>query len=122
VASLVLTRALGREREIAVRTALGASPRHLVAQLLAEALVISIAGAAVGTVAAIVALPVIVAATPVEIPRLADATMSWRVLGFASAIAIGATMLFGVVPALVLMRKNMTTDLKSGERGSSRVS
>jgi putative ABC transport system permease protein len=122
VASLVLTRALGREREVAVRTALGASPRHLIAQLLAEALVISVAGAVVGTVAAVLVLPAIVAATPVEIPRLSEAALSWRVLGFATALAMGATMLFGVVPALVLIRRNMTTGLKSGERGTSRAS
>ena len=122
VASLLLTRALSREREVAVRTALGATPKHLIVQLLAEAAVLAGAGAIVGTVAATIALPIIVAATPVEIPRLAEAAISWRVLGFALAIASGATVLFGLVPALILIRRNLSTDLKSGERGTSRAS
>lgn len=122
VASLLLTRALEREREVAVRTALGASPRHLVAQLVAEASVLSLAGAAVGVVAAFVTLPVILAWAPVDIPRLSEAVISWRVLLFALATAAGATVLFGLVPALVLIRRSVTTDLKSGDRGVSRTS
>lgn len=122
VASLLLTRALSREREVAVRTALGATPKHLVVQLVAEAAVLSAAGAIVGTIAATLALPLIVASTPVEIPRLDEAAISWRVLGFAFAVATSATLFFGLVPALVLIRRNLTTDLKSGERGSSRTS
>ena len=120
VASLLLTRALSREREVAVRTALGASPRHLVAQLIAESSMLSGAGAIVGTLAALVALPIIVAITPVDIPRLAEAAINWRVLLFALAAAIGMTMIFGIVPAMALLRRNVTTDLKSGDRGSSR--
>ena len=122
VASLLLTRALSREREVAVRTALGASPRHLIAQLLAEATVLSIAGAVVGVIATAIAIPVIVAASPVDIPRLEEAAVNLRVLGFAVAIATGTTLLFGLVPALVLIRRGLTSDLKVSERGSSRVS
>jgi predicted permease len=122
VASLLLTRALAREREVAVRTALGASPRHLVTQLLAEAAVLAVAGAVAGTIAAFVALPAVLAWTPVDIPRLDEAAISWRVLLFALAVASGATLLFGLVPALVLVRRSVTTDLKSGDRGVSRTS
>lgn len=120
VASLLLTRALSREREMAVRTALGASPKQLIVQLLAEALVISLAGAAVGTVAAAVALPLITATTPLEIPRLADVTINLRVLGFALALAVGTTLVFGLVPALAIVRRSLTADLKTGDRGTSR--
>ncbi|HYN10233.1 MAG TPA: ABC transporter permease [Vicinamibacterales bacterium] len=122
VASLLLTRALSREREVAVRTALGAAPRHLIVQLLAEATVLSIAGALVGVIAAAIAIPAIVAASPVNIPRLDEAAINVRVLGFAVAIATGATLLFGLVPALVLIRRRLTADLKISERGASRVS
>jgi predicted permease len=122
VASLILTRALARDREIAVRTALGASPRHLVTQLLAEAVVLAFGGAVVGTLAALVVLPTLVTLTPVTIPRLVEVTLNWRALLVALAAASGATMVFGVVPALVLLGRHTMTDLKSGERGTSRAS
>src|SRR5262249_22285354 len=82
VASLLLTRALTREREMAVRTALGASPLHLVVQLLAEGTVLSLAGGAAGTIGAAVALPVIVALAPADVPRLSEASLNWRVVAF----------------------------------------
>lgn len=122
VASLLLTRALSRDREMAVRTALGASPRQLITQMLAEALVLSLAGAIVGTVAAAVALPIITAATPVDIPRLGEVTINVRVLGFALALAIGTTLVFGLIPALAVIRRSLTADLKTGDRGASRGS
>lgn len=122
VASLLLTRALSREREVAVRTALGAAPRHLAVQLLAEATVLSIAGAVVGVIATAIAVPAIVAASPVNIPRLEDAAINLRALGFAVAIATGTTLLFGLVPALVLIRRRSSADLRASERGASRVS
>jgi predicted permease len=122
VASLLLTRALSREREVAVRTALGASPKHLVVQLITEASVLSLAGAATGMLAAFVALPALLAWAPVDIPRLNDAAISWRVLLFALASAAAATVLFGVVPAAVLIRRTVSMDLKSGDRGVSRTS
>jgi predicted permease len=120
VASLLLTRALSREREIAVRIALGASPRQLVTQLMAESLVLSFAGAVVGVVATLIALPLLVGLTPVEIPRLEEASVSWRALGLGLGVVTGTTIFFGLVPALLLLQGHVTTDLKSGERGSSR--
>ena len=120
VASLLLTRALSREREMAVRTALGASPRHLVVQLLAESLVLSVCGAVVGSAAAAVALPILTAVAPVDIPRLDEVSVNVRVLGFALALAVGTTLVFGLVPALTLVRRSLTADLRAGERGSSR--
>ena len=105
VASLLLTRALSREREIAVRTALGATPRQIVTQLLAESLILSVAGAAAGLLVALVALPVIVAVTPVEVPRLAEAAINGRVLALALGLVAVMTMVFGLVPALVLVRQ-----------------
>jgi putative ABC transport system permease protein len=120
VASLLLTRALGREREIAVRTAIGAAPRQIIAQLLAESLVLSVAGGLLGIVVTLAALPLIVALTPVAVPRLADAAVSLRVLGLALGLVVGMTLVFGLVPSLVLLRRRTASDLKAGGRGSSR--
>ncbi len=120
VASLLLTRALSREREIAVRVALGASPRQLVRQLFAESLVLSIAGAAVGIATAAIALPLIVMLTPVQIPRLDEASINVRALGLGLGVVAGTTTFFGLVPALLLIRGHLTTELRAGDRTSSR--
>lgn len=120
VASLLLTRALSRDREIAVRIAMGATPRQLVTQLLAESLVLSVAGAALGLVAAAAALPLLLNLTPVDIPRLDEAQINLRALGLGAAVVVVATLFFGLLPALLLLKKQLSTDLKSGERGSSR--
>jgi putative ABC transport system permease protein len=119
VASLLLTRALAREKEIAVRFALGAAPRQLVTQLLAESLVLSAAGALTGLIVAYAALPAIIALTPVPIPRLAEASINPRVLAFALGLVAVTTFIFGLIPALVLVRKQVVSRLRAGERGSS---
>ena len=120
VATLLLTRALSREKEIAVRVALGAAPRQLVTQLMAESFVLSIAGAVVGVLATLAALPVIISLTPVQIPRLEEAGVNFRVLGLCLGLVGITTIIFGLVPALLLLRTQFTTDLKAGERGSSK--
>ena len=120
VASLLLTRALSREREIAVRIAMGASLRQLVAQLLAESLVLSSAGAFLGVLMSYVALPALVSLAPARIPRLDQAHIDLRAMGVAIAIAAITTVMFGLVPALVLVRRKASADLRSGERGSTR--
>ncbi|HEY1308168.1 MAG TPA: ABC transporter permease [Vicinamibacterales bacterium] len=120
VASLLLTRALSREREIAVRIAMGASPRQLVAQLLAESLVLSSAGAALGVLMSYVALPALVSVAPARIPRLDEAHVDLPAMGVAIAIAAITTVIFGLVPALVLVRRTAAAGLRSGERGSTR--
>ena len=118
VASLLLTRSLSREREMAVRTALGAAPSQLATQLMAESLVLSLAGALTGVAAAAATLPVIMHLTPVAIPRLDQATVDVRALGLCLGVAGATTVFFGLLPALFLTRRSLTTDLKSGERGS----
>ncbi len=119
VATLLLTRALSREKEIAVRVALGAAPRQLVTQLMAESLVLSVAGAAVGILATFAALPIIIGFTPVQIPRLEEAGVDIRALGLCLSVVGVTTVIFGLVPALLLLRTQVTTDLSAGERGSS---
>ena len=120
VASLLLTRTLSREKEIAVRVALGAAPRQLVTQLMAESLVLSVGGAALGVLATLAALPLVVNLTPVDIPRLDQAGVDLRALGLCLGVVGVTTVIFGLVPALLLLRTQFSTDLKSGERGSSK--
>ncbi|HVS03533.1 MAG TPA: ABC transporter permease, partial [Thermoanaerobaculia bacterium] len=120
VASLLVTRALAREREMAIRVAIGAARRHLLAQLMAESLVLSLLGAGLGVALAGVALPLVVRFAPVDLPRLAEASLDWRALGVALAVTAVTTLVFGLVPALLLLRRRVASELKSGERGSSR--
>ncbi len=120
VASLLLTRVLSRERELAIRVALGATPRQLVTQLLAESLVLSVGGAAIGVAAAAAALPLVVAYVPVEIPRLAGVAIGWRTLALGLGVAMVTTFAFGLGPALVVLRGRVQADLKSAERGTTR--
>jgi len=121
VASLLLVRAVSREHEVAVRVALGASPRQLLTQLLAESLTLSLAGAAVGMLATAVLLPVVTTLAPVAIPRMNEAAVAPRTFGLALGIVAGATLVFGLVPSLVLLRRGLVVDLKSGARGGRRV-
>jgi putative ABC transport system permease protein len=120
VASLLLTRALSREREVAVRLAMGASPRQLIAQLFAEGLVLAVSGAVLGVLTSLIALPALVALTPVTIPRLDEASVDLRALGIACGIVALTAIVFCLVPAIVLLRRKMAVELRSGERGSSR--
>jgi predicted permease len=120
VGSLLLTRGLLREKEIAVRSALGATPRQIITQLFAESLALSAFGAAAGLAIAVIALPLIVATTPVEVPRLAEAAISWRVLAATFGLVIAMTTVFGLGLALLLVRRRVATDLRLGERGNSR--
>ena len=120
VASLLLTRALSREREVAVRIALGATPRQLVLQLLAEGLILAVGGAVLGLALTAGTLPLLLHYTPVSIPRLADASVDVRTVGVALAVILAATLFFALVPALASLKRHLTTELKTGERGSSR--
>jgi putative ABC transport system permease protein len=120
VASLLLARALSREREIAVRVAMGAAPRQLITQLLVESFVLSTAGAAVGVAAAAAALPLILHVTPVQIPRLEEAGLDLRALGLCLAMVVSTTVFFGLVPAMLLLRRQLAAGLRAGDRSSSR--
>lgn len=119
VASLLLTRALSRAREMAVRLALGASRTHLLVQLLTESAVLSIAGVAAGLAAAWITLPLVVAALPVTLPRAETAAVDVRALLVCLGIVVAMTLTFGLVPAVTALRTSPTEDLKSGDRGSS---
>jgi putative ABC transport system permease protein len=100
VANLLLARAYGRTRELAVRTAVGAGRLRLVQQLLAESLVLGSLGAAAGLVVAAWATRALVAIGPDSIPRIADIAIDWRVLSFTIAVTTVTSVLFGLVPAV----------------------
>ena len=119
VASLLIVRALARAREMAVRAAIGASPRQLVRQLMAESVALSGLGAAVGIVTAAAGLPAILRLLPVSVPRLGDAGVDARALAVALLVVCGTTLVFGLVPASLTLRRPLAEDLKSGARGSS---
>lgn len=121
VASLLLTRALSRAREMAVRTALGASRLQILGQLLGESFLLSLAAVGAGLVVAGATVPLVVHATPVPIPRLEEATIDPGVLGLALLLVVLTTFIFGLVPALASPDRGPHADLRSGERGSSRA-
>ena len=119
VASLLLARATARAREIAVRSALGASRARLLRQMLVESLLLSSAGTAVGAFAAMALLRIAIAAMPVEVPRLAEATLDLKLLGVALLIVATTALVFGLLPALVLSRTHAAEALKDGSRAAT---
>ena len=117
VASLLLARATVREREVAVRAAIGASRGRLVRQFLTESVLLATVGTALGVVVAVAAVKALVAATPVELPRLAGVGVDLRMLLFAVVMAAVTAIAFGVVPAMLMARGDMQRPLKESGRG-----
>ncbi len=117
VANLMLARTSGRQREIAVRAALGAARGRIVRQLLTESTMVALAGGAVGVLLARWAIPALLAMAPVgRIPRTELVQIDARVLAFACAVSIATGMLFGLVPAIRLTRRRHTESLAPGMR------
>ena len=100
VANLQLARAAARHRELAVRTALGASRLRLVSQSLVESMLLALVGGLVGVGLAVAMVRVLVAAAPPDVPRIDAATIDPLVLLFAFAISLGVALIFGLAPAL----------------------
>lgn len=100
VASLFSARGAARERELAVRSALGASRGRLIRQTLTEAVVLAVAGAAAGCVVAEILLRVFIAIAPTGVPFLATARLDLRIVGFTVLVTMVCALLFGILPAL----------------------
>jgi putative ABC transport system permease protein len=117
VASLLLARATVREREVAVRAAIGASRGRLVRQFLTESILLATMGTAAGVVLAVASVRALVAASPIPLPRLDDVSIDGRLLLFAVAVASLTSIAFGVVPAMLMARGDMQRPLKESGRG-----
>ena len=119
VASLLLTRSLGRKREFTLRSALGAGRRRLMRQLLTESLLLANIGGLAGIVLAEAALYAVKIFGPTNIPRLREASLEPRVFVFAIAITVAAGILFGLLPAIWSSRTDLAESLKEGGHKSS---
>src|SRR5262249_35839564 len=114
-------RASAREREIAVRISLGASPTRLVRQLITESLVLSALSTVVGFGLGVKGTRTLVTLLPsdLSVQTLADITVDWRLMVFAAASGVGTGLVFGAAPALHALRANVQETLKEGGRGGS---
>jgi predicted permease len=119
VANLLLARATGREREMAVRSALGASRSRLVRQIMIESVLIAVLGGIAGLLVANWGLSALIALHPAGLPRLADIRIDGAVLGFTLGACVLTALLFGLIPAMQAIRVNLNDTLKDAARGSS---
>ena len=122
VSNLLLSQAVRRQREIAIRSALGASRGRLLKQFLAESLVLSVLGGALGVLLAVWAMPLLVRTVPVHTAfstRLAmgGLGLNWPVLGFAAALSVATAVLFGMLPAWRASRANVTARFLGSRSG-----
>jgi len=119
VANLLLARAMGRTREFAIRTALGASPLRMARQVLTESVLLALAGGTVGLFLAAWGTQAAIHALPDALPRANEIHLSARVLIFALATSILTGILFGLIPALKTASGDVHETLKEGGRGMS---
>ena len=119
VANLLLARAEGRQREMAVRAALGAAGGRVVRQLLTESLVLTTAAALAGLLLALAGVRFLAWWNPENIPRVADVSLDLRVLGFTAGVALLTSVLFSIVPALRALRLDLNDSLKDGSQSTS---
>ena len=120
VANLLLARGAARRREIAVRTALGASPLRVVRQLLTESVLLAFSGGVLGVALAFAALKGVVAMHPPSVPRIEGASIDLAVLIFSLAVSLVVGILFGLAPAIEAARLNVNEGLRESGHTTSR--
>jgi len=123
IASLMLARAISRERDFAMRMALGASRFRLIRQCLAESLALGLAGGMLGVMLAAMGFRPFITFWPGELPRAYEIQLDWHVLVFALAVSLFSSLLFGLAPALRAPVRNLEQALRAGARtlpGASR--
>jgi putative ABC transport system permease protein len=116
IANLMLTRAVSRQREMAVRTALGAARGRLIRQTLVESSLLAVAGAALGLLVARWVVGALIVAAPETLPRLTEIRLDGRILGFTVALSLLTALLCGLLPAIEATRAGETDSLKEGGR------
>jgi predicted permease len=119
VANLVLTRADGKSREVAVRAALGAGKRHMLRLALTESLILGVTGGALGLLLSWAGVRVLVARAPTTVPRLSELSVDPSVLGFTLLLSIATGVLFGLIPVAQVSRMDLAKVLHEGGRGQS---
>jgi len=118
IANLLLARASGRQQEMAVRLAMGASSGRIVRQMLTESMLLSLTGGVAGIATAVGTLGFTLRFVPSNVPRLNEVRIDWVVLGFALVISILTGLMFGLAPALHSARGALSSAIREGGRGS----
>jgi predicted permease len=119
LAGLMLVRAIRRQREVAVRLALGARASALLRQAILESLVLSVSGGLLGLIMAAVALRVGKSILPESLPRISEIGLNWSVVGFALGLGVVTGLVCGLAPAFAALRTNVNANLKEGGRSGS---
>jgi predicted permease len=118
IGSLLLARASGRQQEMAVRAAMGASGGRMIRQMLTESLLLAFIGGIAGLTTAVITLKAVLRFVPPNLPRLGEVNIDWRVLGFAMLISLATGLLFGLAPAIHSSKAGLAGTMREGSRGS----
>jgi predicted permease len=118
IGSLLLARASGRQQEMAVRAAMGASGGRMIRQMLTESLLLVFIGGIAGLTTAVITLKAVLRFVPANLPRLGEVNIDWRVLGFALLISLATGLLFGLAPAIHSSKAGLAGTMREGSRGS----
>jgi putative ABC transport system permease protein len=118
IGSLLLARASGRQQEMAVRAAMGASGGRMIRQMLTESLLLAFIGGIAGLATAAITLKAVLRFVPANLPRLGEVNIDWPVLGFALLISVATGVLFGLAPAIHSSKAGLASTMREGSRGS----